>query len=159
MMKEIPLSRGLVALVDDEDYEELMKYKWSAMTSGYAHRATLISSKPRKFLTTSMHQYIMGLKHGDPRMVDHIDGNKRNNQRSNLRICTVSENGRNKKSTKNTSGYKGVTWDKERGKWMAQIKVNKKLVYLGRYDDPHVAHKAYCEAALKLHGEFARITL
>lgn len=157
-MKEIPLTRGLFALVDDEDYEDLMKHKWSAMTSGYAHRATLISSKPRKFLTISMHRYIVGLMAGDSRRVDHIDGNKSNNQRANLRICTHAENSRYCKiNRKNTSGYKGVCWDKARSKWVAQIKVNMKRKMLGRFETAELAYAAYCRAALEFHGEFAKV--
>lgn len=92
-----------------------------------------------------------------PEEIDHINGDKLDNRISNLRASTRSENAKNFPVTKkNTSGYKGVSWHKQRKRWVASIKVNGKKIDLGRYKTPEEAHAAYCEAANKHHGEFAR---
>jgi hypothetical protein len=89
--------------------------------------------------------------------IDHINGIKDDNRISNLRLATNAENNRNKKITKsNTSGYKGVHWNKRKNKWDARIGLNKKRIRIGRFDCPKKAHEAYCEAAEKLHGEFSK---
>jgi hypothetical protein len=93
-------------------------------------------------------------------LIDHLDGNTFNNQKKNLRICTHSENMRNSKiPINNTSGYKGVSLIKNTitEKWMATIRFNNKKNYLGSFNDPVDAARAYNEAALKYHGEFAHI--
>lgn len=92
-----------------------------------------------------------------PPLIDHIDGNKSNNRISNLRAATKAENCRNKRiHANNTSGYKGVSWHKATGKWMASIMTNGKTVHLGVFSDPTEAHEAYTQAARDMHGEFAR---
>ena len=91
------------------------------------------------------------------RQVDHIKNPITDNRICNLRLATHSQNMKNRKIHKNnTSGYKGVTWRKDKNKWQAQIKVNGKKYRLGRFDCPKKAHEAYCEAAEKLHGEFSK---
>lgn len=88
--------------------------------------------------------------------IDHKDLNKDNNAISNLREATHSQNGCNKsKLRENTSGYKGVVRH-QYGRWQAQIKHNKKMYYLGLFDDPKEAHGAYLTASKELHGEFGR---
>jgi len=73
------------------------------------------------------------------------------------RICSTAENGRNRgRQANNTSGYKGVTWRKDDNCWQAQIQINGKKIYLGRFDNPELAAEAYRQAAKKYHGEFAR---
>lgn len=89
--------------------------------------------------------------------IDHANGDRRDNRLSNLRLCTISENRWNSKiRERNTSGYKGVTWDVNRKKWMAQIMAHRRKRHLGRFNTREEAHAAYQAAALKLHGEFAR---
>lgn len=89
--------------------------------------------------------------------VDHRDGDGLNNRRSNLREATGSQNMQNRGAySNNTSGFKGVCWDKESRKWKAQIGSQGRLKSLGRFDDPSDAHAAYCDAAEKLHGDFGR---
>ena len=89
--------------------------------------------------------------------VDHADGDTLNCSRSNLRICSRSQNlGNSKGGRNNTSGYKGVSWAKRERKWRAYIRENGKLKGLGYYDDPKEAHEAYKQAAIRIHGEFAR---
>ena len=93
-----------------------------------------------------------------PKMIDHIDGNRLNNKIENLREANFNENARNsKKPSNNTSGYKGVCWNKTKKKWQANITINNKLFFLGRFDNKELAYKAYCNAATKHFGEFARL--
>jgi len=99
-----------------------------------------------------LHRLIAGAVEKDQK-VDHINGNTLDNRRSNLRICSNSENLRNRgKNINNTSGYKGVS--KRRNKWAAQVKHNYKTIFLGLFDTPEEAHEAYKRAADKLHLEY-----
>lgn len=92
-----------------------------------------------------------------PYEIDHIDLNKSNNRFSNLRECSDSGNMHNQSKRKhNTSGYKGVTYNKHAKKWTAQIRINWEMKYLGLFNCPTAAHFAYCRAAKQYHGEFAR---
>jgi hypothetical protein len=87
--------------------------------------------------------------------IDHIDGDRSNNAISNLRLATRGQNACNiRLRSDNRSGLKGVSWDKNRGKWLAQIKANRKNFTLGRFDTPEQAHAAWATAAKRLHGEF-----
>lgn len=89
------------------------------------------------------------------KIIDHINWVKTDNRFCSLREATNAENMWNRGATKgNTSGFKGVSWDKERSKWGSQIKIHGKTIRLGRFDNPEDAHKAYCDASKKLHGEF-----
>lgn len=89
--------------------------------------------------------------------IDHADGDRSNNRISNLRDSTRSQNLSNRGAqNNNSSGYKGVHWCKQKCKWVAKIMVSGKAIYLGVYACPNLAHAAYCEAAKKHHGEFAR---
>jgi hypothetical protein len=152
-MKQIPLSRGLFALVDDEDYEELAQVSWYAEGS-YAKRVLPQDSETGRCPREHMHRQIMRLDRTDPRVVDHVDGNPLNNQRSNLRICTHAENMRNTRlRSDSTTGLKGV--QKFGDIWRARIQVDGKRLELGSFDTPEAAHAAYCNAAQRYHGEFA----
>jgi HNH endonuclease/AP2 domain len=140
----------MVAMVDDEDVW-LTQWKWFAR-KGFTGFYGCRSKAPQ----IHMHREI--LQAPDGMDVDHKDGNGLNNVRSNLRLATRSQNQCNKPMYKtNTSGYKGVTWDKSRGQWMAKIKVGPKHINLGRFDDITDAAAAYAEAALKYHGDFAHV--
>ncbi|MBK6599171.1 MAG: HNH endonuclease [Proteobacteria bacterium] len=89
--------------------------------------------------------------------IDHVNGDRSDNRIENLRVCTISENRWNsKKRVRNTSGFKGVSWDVNRKMWIAQIMANRKNYMLGRFKTPEEAHLAYIVAANRLHGEFAR---
>lgn len=156
-MKQIPLSQGQFALVDDEDFEWLNQWKWQALKhrdSFYAVRNTG-GRIARKCIF--MHRLIMGLT--DSKIeVDHEDLNGLNNQRNNLRKATRSQNAANMRSRKNSSSkYLGVYWDNNRQKWSAAITKNYKKKFLGYYDNETDAAKAYNDAAAKTHGEFANI--
>lgn len=141
--------RGEIAIVDDEDYDLVASRRWR-LVNGYVTRSDRQQSGYE-----AMHRLIVGLATGSGKAVDHINGNKLDNRRANLRICTIAENTRNSaKSRNNKSGFKGVC-TAPRGKWRAQIYRDKKAFYLGTFRTPEEAHAAYCEAAKKLHGEFA----
>ena len=156
-MREIQLTRGLVALVDDDDHEWLSQWKWYALEGNngrfYAGRGIRIDGR-RTHL--SMQSALM--QPGPGCEVDHEDGNGLNNQRSNLRSATRAENQWNVRLRRdNTSGVKGVTWDRQAGKWLVRIRVNGKRINLGHFGDLDDAAAAYAEAALVYHGDFARI--
>lgn len=148
----------MVALVDDEDFWVLNKYKWHTYKSRkkyiYAARRMYLAGK-RKFVL--MHREILcPLNSKD--ICDHKDGNGLNNQRSNLRLCLNAENVRNQKRRKdNSSGFKGVYWSKVANKWQSYIKFNNKRIHLGLFECKVKAAKAYDMAAKKHHGEFAKL--
>lgn len=154
-MKEIPLTRGYVALVDDGDFDSLNKFKWFALVSEHTVYATRMAPRPKRF-AIYMHREILGIKSG---VVDHRDRNGLNNQRANLRAATQQGNTANSKKPSDamTSKYKGVWFDSARGKWAARIGFNNRGIHLGRFLTEAEAAKVYNDAAIKLFGEFARI--
>ena len=146
--------------ISDHRFDELSALKWYAYwnpstESFYAVRGIRKSNgKMRMF---PMHRQILGLEFGDKRDGDHINHNTLDNRDENLRIATRSENGRNRgANANNTTGFKGVTWDKDRMKWRARIMLNRKMIHLGLFVTPEAAHSAYCEAAKQYHGDFAQ---
>lgn len=147
-MREIPLTRGFVALVDDADYEWINQCRWKINTYGYAFRQT-------KTETISMHRLIADTPKGME--CDHINHEKLDNRRANLRNCTSKENCRNKKQNIGTSAYKGVYFNKSRGKWRADIRIDYKLHYLGCFTSEIDAARAYDAAAREHFGEFAHL--
>lgn len=152
-MRRIFLSRGMEAIVDDEDYDALSLHKWSYANVGYAVRRA-----DKKIIY--MHRYIMGNPLGQE--VDHRDNNRLNNQKNNLRICKRLQNSKSqlKRADKEyTSSNKGVHFDRRRGKWKAEITVNYKNKFLGRFDKEEDAVLAYNNAAIKHFGEFAKINI
>lgn len=107
-----------------------------------------------------LHSVILERKLGRPlqkgEVVDHANGDTLDNCRDNLRLATRSQNNANKKMSKsNTSGYKGVSWDKKKGKWLASITKDRKQYNLGYFDTPQEAHETYKTKAIELFGEFA----
>lgn len=153
MVKEIPLTQGKVALVDDEDYERVIKYKWYACKNSNTYYVKHTINHHSKFL---LHRFILGVKSNE--QVDHINNNGLDCRRCNLRITTQSQNLMNAKKRPNTSSkYKGVNWCKQTHKWSAKIQVNGKRKHLGRFSNEDDAGKAYNEAAKKHYGEYARL--
>lgn len=149
-MKIIYLTRGFSCIVDDSDYGELSRYRWH-YSNGYARRCIKNGGRGKAL---KMHRQIIKVPSGY--QIDHINHNKLDNRRENLRICTAGENQRNRLiTTSNRSGYKGVCWSKDSHKWQAQIKVNRKMTYLGMFSDVKDAAIAYNQAAIRLHGDFA----
>lgn len=157
-MKEIPLTKGLVAVVDDEDYKQLSQFKWYAEKghrTWYAVRSRptfeVNEKRPRR---VSMHGQLLNLPTG--KEGDHIDGNGLNNCRYNLRVAAHHQNRYNEPpQTRSRSGYKGVCWHPRAAKWMARIGVHGIQHYLGVFVDKSEAAKAYNEAAKRHFGQFA----
>jgi hypothetical protein len=158
MAKEIQLTKGKVTIVDDEDFEYLNQWKWSTNSAKperfYAWRNKRIDGKVSMIY---LHRFILNIT--DRKIyVDHINNNSLDNRKVNLRQCSHSENERNKDKTKrNSSGFKGVCFDKSCNKFFSLITVNRKRIWLGYFIDPIDAAKVYNEAALKYHGEFAKL--
>lgn len=154
-MKEIPLTQGKVALVDDADYDWLMQWKWFARASRgkfYAMRK-IKTAKGRGHVF--MHNII--LPPDNERRPDHINGNGLDNQRGNLRLATQLENTHNAGARKDgRSPYKGVIWHGSTQRWRARITVNKQRLHLGTFTDQISAAHAYDAAARIYHGVFAR---
>jgi hypothetical protein len=157
MTKQISLTQGQVAIVDDWWFEELNQHKWNAqwrpdIKSFYAVRnSSRLFGKQAKIF---MHVAIAGTPNG--MCTDHINHNTLDNRSENLRVCTSHQNAYNKrKHIDNTSGYKGVRMKAK--KWEAHIGDHGRDYYLGRYSSPEEAARAYDEAAKRLHGEFASL--
>lgn len=155
-MKKISLTQGKHALVDDEDFAELNKYKWCAskgVTTFYAIRTVSTKDIPKHKVW--MHRELM--KTPKNLMTDHIDGDGLNNQKSNLRICTSAQNQANSTIRKdNTTGYKGVSF--KQGKYHATISANCKQIHLGVFETKEEARDAYLKASKKYHKEFSRVS-
>lgn len=156
-MKEIQLTQGKVALVDDDTYDYLNQWKWYANNLNgkfYAVRNLRINKKYVKSIL--MHRFIMSTNKG--LVVDHLNGDTLDNRKCNLRNCTHGENLKNQKiSIKNTSGYKGVSWNKNHKSYEAKINNNNITIQIGNFKNIIDAARAYNEAAVKYHGEFANL--
>lgn len=152
-------TKNSYALVDYEDFIRFPKFSYSLTQHGYV-RANIYLGKVGgryKYMYKYLHQLIMG-KPKKGYVIDHVNRNKLDNRRSNLRICKQSGNAQNKTST---SGYKGVHFSKHNSKnstgkvWVAQITSNYKTTHLGTFRTPEEAAKVYNQAAIELHGEYA----
>jgi len=152
-MKYIKLTQNKQAVVDDGDHEELSRYSWY-YKQGYAVRNSEYSNDGKR-TTIRMHREIMSTPTGFE--TDHINHDKLDNRRKNLRIVDRSQNMWNRKPQKGRSPYKGVTYNKKHGKWYAQIQKNGVKIHIGSYSSDIEASKAYQEAASRLHGTFAFI--
>jgi hypothetical protein len=148
--RRIPLTRGKFAIVDAADYYRLIQFQWYAKYSG----KTFYATRNHAGKSVKMHREIMDCP--GHLLVDHIDHDGLNNRRSNLRLCTSSQNLCNTVSTRGSSSkYKGVCWHKREKQWVASIQFNKKTYYLGDFDSEIDAARAYDEKAKVLHGQFA----
>jgi hypothetical protein len=156
----IPLTRGYVTVIDavDADLADLKWHTLLAPDTCYVRRSKSVDGRRGVLF---IHQVILARMLGRDltkgERVDHINGDGLNNTRSNLRLATHTQNLRNARiSRANTSGFKGVHWRKDIKKWQAYIYLDGKKILLGYFDTPELAYAAYCEAAEKLFGEFAR---
>ncbi len=129
--------------------------------SSSKYLSVVLSDDSSKGCAKSVHRLVAETFLENPLLlssVDHIDGDKFNNSLSNLRFCTASQNiGNSNLRSDNTSGYKGVTFRAKAGKWVAAIRQNYRLIYLGSFSSPHDAACAYNSAAKEFFGEFARL--
>lgn len=150
----VPLTQGYEAVIDATDVPLVDGYNWRAYVRKWAVYA--VREEPTgdsKYRNVRMHRQIMGSPDGME--VDHKDHDGLNNRRENLRVCTVNQNRRNQRlSSRSSTGLKGVTWNKLKGRYQAGIKVNGKRKHLGLFDQKEDAYAAYCEASEKYHGEF-----
>jgi AP2 domain len=158
--KLLPLTRGLFAIIDAADYDWLSRWHWYAIKARngfYAVRHALTKKK----ITGKhvyLHRFILGLKDSDERQGDHRNGVTLDHRRKNLRPASEEENKRNCKMHRtNTSGRKGVYYDKIRKKWVAQIKFENKTIMLGRFSTFEEACAVREAAEKKYHGDFARL--
>jgi hypothetical protein len=154
-MREILLTQGQVAIVDDADFYWLSQWKWHAQW--VPGQRNFIAVRTYEAKSILMHRAILGLDQGDKRQGDHKNGITLDNRRDNLRIAVPSQNTWNQGVRRNnTTGYKGVYFYAKTRRWGAKIGVQRKAIFLGYFSTPELAHEAYCAAAEKYHGEFAR---
>lgn len=163
-MKEIKLTQGQIVLVDDEDYEYLNQWKWSASKYKELYYAStnlpIENSDKKRYKTTKMHRVIMNITNSKIH-IDHRDGNGLNNQKSNLRTANFSQNNHNRKKIDNfTSRYKGVYLDKTRSKpWRVCVSVNYKYLKSKSFYTEQEAAIYANELMSKNHGEFAKLNI
>lgn len=137
-MRKIQLTKGKISLIDDEDFERVSKNKWS-----YHHTGYVVRGKPQ----ISLHRFVMNAKKGE--FIDHINRNRLDNRKSNLRLATMRQNQYN-------SVYKdGIHWRGDREAWIVRMKVNGKSKYIGYFKNKKEAEVARKEASIKYHGKFS----
>lgn len=149
--KRIPLTQGMFALVDDDDFANVASYSWSIKPD----RWNVYASSWVDGRTVTMHRLIMGARKGE--VIDHVNGLGLDNRRANLRSAGSTGNARNARRRKdNTSGFKGVCYDPKRNCYIVGIGVNGRRRHVGRFVDVVDAARAYDSAARRLHGDYAR---
>lgn len=141
---------GKFARIDEDDYIELSKRKWRLTTFGY-----VVSTIPKTTRVVWLHRIVAKTPSGMD--TDHINMNRLDNRKANLRHCTRSQNMRNSVSKRNKSGQRGVSWHKGANKWIVQLRVNYTRHYLGVYESFDEAVEVYRKAAKELHGEYTRV--
>ena len=162
MSIKIQLSQGLAAIIDESDYPDVARFKWTVSRKNgkpYAVRRVHLGPISKYVYAGKMvylHSHLMSPAQGQ--VVDHINGNTLDCRRSNMRVCSSAENSRNRgRGKNNTSGYKGVAYTPKTGRWRAHIMVNRKGIHLGYFSTPAEAARAYDAAATKFFGEFANL--
>jgi hypothetical protein len=152
MSQSIPLTRGYTALVDDSDYDPVHHSKWLYIGSGYAGRFVTIGGQ-KKLLY--LHRFLLDAQ--PDQRIDHINGDRLDNRRANLRLVTLFQNQQNRKCPTHTaSNKKGVNWHRKKGKWHVRISVEGTRIHLGYYDDLETAAQVYDAAARHFFNGYAR---
>lgn len=153
MVFRIPLTKGYFAIVDEADFERMSLFKWHVVIgpSGHAYAQRYAGLRGRTRLGALMHKEIVSAT--SDQTVDHRSGDTLDNRRSNLRICTDSQNHANRRVVQGSSGFKGVSRAAKR--WSARVRVQGKRIWLGVYDTPEEAARVYDRAAMAHFGEFA----
>ena len=142
--------RRWLVMVDNEDYEYLNQFNWH--TDKYGTVSSSFGGKGKKRMILA--RFLLQPK--DNKEINHIDGNRLNNQKSNLRLATSSQNKINRGPRKdNQSGYKGVSWHNQRKKWTARIMISGKYKHLGLFENLIEAARSYNKAASEYYGQFA----
>jgi hypothetical protein len=151
----VTLTRGYEAIIDAADVPLVEGRNWYALVQSHSVYVVRKGKRGSELRSVYLHRVIMGDPNG--LQIDHKDGDGLNNRRYNLRVATKFQNMHNMRiSRRNTSGFKGVSWDAAACKWRAWIGLNRKRKHLGVFDSPEEAHAAYCRASEKYHGEFGR---
>ena len=144
-----------MALIDEADYDSIRHWKWSSCRKRHTfvvYRGVLQDGRQRRiYLSRFITQTAPAL------FVDHKNGDGLDNRRENLRLCRIVENNRNRQrmQSTNTSGFRGVWYQKQNGNWCASMSVNNRHVHIGSFPTPEEAAAAFREAATKQYGEFA----
>jgi hypothetical protein len=159
MTVEIQLTQGQKAIVDAEDFPKVANIKWNAAKNGKRgqfYAMNQVSAGKGVTIATPMHRLIMDAPKG--MVVDHINGDTLDNRRSNLRICTIAQNGQNRsKQSNNTSGVKGVYCNTTRGTWQVAFDSNGKRHYGGTFHSLDSARNKAISMITELHGDFATL--
>lgn len=145
-------NKNIEFLIDDEDYPKVKAFTWYLSKIGYIVCDIQVNKVKKQI---RLHRLLMNVEQKNI-LIDHINRNRLDNRKSNLRIANKQQNAANSKiSIRNTSGFKGVTFKKDKGKWKAYIAVNNKQIHLGYYDTANEAAKKYNQSASEYFGEFA----
>lgn len=151
----IPLvgKSGGFVLIDQIDLDKVSCCEWRRKNDASADYA--VSATKKKLL---MHRLILGCLNKPDMEVDHRNGNGLDNRRTNIRICTTAQNQWNQKPRDGSSSkFKGVRWSAARKKWFVSICANKRIYWIGSFSDENEAARAWDAAAIRLHGDFARL--
>ena len=155
---KIYMKHNRVGFFDIEFLDVVKQYHWCSCKDGNTYYMKAYAKIDGKRTNIKLHRLIMGSPEG--KVINHKDHNGLNNRKYNLEICTHVENSRYANLSKvNTSGYKGVYWHKRGAVWCAKIKYCDKAIHLGSFKNKIDAAKAYNEAALKYHGQFALLNV